>query len=83
MRGAYPDARTRYPVRTPFHPEEPLMKRTLTLTRERLSDLTPDELSSVAGAYYTVPACQTDKIRLLVERLTTELPDITRTCTAP
>jgi hypothetical protein len=56
------------------------MKRTLMLKRENLTALTSDEMTAVAGAAYTVPTCQVDRIRLVVEALITELPEITRTC---
>lgn len=58
------------------------MKRTLTLTRESLTELTCHELDAVAGAgYYTVPTCQVDRLKAVIVSLVTELPEVTRTCT--
>lgn len=55
------------------------MKRTLSLSREHLSDLTPDDLTSVVGAAWTFPQCQVEMTKLVVEMLVTGLP-VTRTC---
>ncbi len=51
------------------------MKRTLTLRRETLSVLDTDELALVAGAaHHTVPQCQVEMAKLIVELLLSPLP---------
>lgn len=58
------------------------MRRTLSLSREHLTDLTPDDLTSVVGGdAWTVPQCQVEMAKLVVELLVTGLP-VTRTCNA-
>ena len=52
------------------------MKRTLSLRREALNDLTPGELGGVVGGRYTSPDGFTCVIRECAESRFTDLPTI-------
>jgi hypothetical protein len=56
------------------------LKRAQSLSREHLSELTPADLTSVVGAAYTLPACQVDLVKKVVDTLLTGIYP-TQTCT--